>query len=295
MQQVIVTSETKTDRTAKRSIIAAMAMILILAMAGPRAANAAEESSIQSDARPFGLDIASPVYASGSDENATTFMEYYSETLVPWVSTNLPEYTNNYTTSLRIDPSLLTLATDSDVRIYFIGEGAGYDNTLGFTSTTGDRSLIFPEASVNPSYNNATDLTKAAANVNFPLVPGDFVDLGSFEAGAQLDFFLIANGANGGTTTYSTDATTSLDGLTHAISWAPADSPYLLIGFEDLLGGGDGDFNDLLFAVAIQPLTTAPEPSTMLLLTSFLLVVLYLRHSSRFSPHSNPEQYPRIN
>lgn len=119
--------------------------------------------------------------------------------------------------------------------------------------------------------------------------------LGSFEAGTQLDFFLIANGANGGTTTYSTDATTSPDGLTHAISWAPADSPYLLIGFEDLLGGGDGDFNDLLFAVAIQPLTTAPEPSTMLLLTSFLLVVLYLRHSSRFSPHSNPEQYPRIN
>ena len=48
------------------------------------------------------------------------------------------------------------------------------------------------------------------------------------------------------------------------------DSPYLLIGFEDLLNGGDRDFNDLLFAVDIgvqnvQALVPTPEPSLIVL------------------------------
>jgi hypothetical protein len=57
------------------------------------------------------------------------------------------------------------------------------------------------------------------------------------------------------------------------IAFAMEDSPYLLIGFEDLFGGGDRDFNDLLFAVDIgeqnvknlQALVATPEPSSIAL------------------------------
>jgi hypothetical protein len=47
-------------------------------------------------------------------------------------------------------------------------------------------------------------------------------------------------------------------------------TPYLLIGFEDLYGGGDRDYNDLMFVVDfgeenVEKLI-GPEPSTLVLL-----------------------------
>jgi hypothetical protein len=64
---------------------------------------------------------------------------------------------------------------------------------------------------------------------------------------------VIANGANGGKTSFSTQRSENLDGINHVVSFAYTvkDSPYLILGFEDLLGGGDRDFNDVLFAVVI--------------------------------------------
>ena len=278
----IITRTATPVRHARHIRLSGLIMAGVLTLSGARPAYA-EESRIQSGARPFGLNIVAPVYESGSDKSAASFMEYYSKTLVPWINANLPEYRNNYSSSIRLDPSQLSLSTASDVRVYFVGEGAGYNNTLGFTTnggkiTTGNPLLIFPNATTNPSYNNAPNLSNASPNKNFPWIPGDFVDLGTMAAGTQLDFFLIANGASGATDNiFSTDATVNRDGLKHTIAYAPNGSPYLLIGFEDLFGGGDKDYNDLLFAVAVAPLTSAPEPSTTLILGSFLLVVIYFK------------------
>jgi len=250
----------------------------------------AEESDIQSAARPFGLDIVAPVYEAGSDEAAVTFQTDYLPTLNDWIDQTLGETVSlDNISSYSLDPSQLTLTTASDVRVYFIGEGAGYKNTLGFYTdgsndiTTGDAQLIFPNVTSNVSYMNATDLSNASANINFPLVPGDFVDLGTMDAGTELDFFLIADGASGGTNVYSTDASLNPDGIDHVVAYAVEDSPYLLVGFEDLFGGGDQDYNDVLFAIDIgsvnvDALTTASEPSTVLLLGSFLLLAIYLKN-----------------
>lgn len=67
------------------------------------------------------------------------------------------------------------------------------------------------------------------------------------------------------------------DGINHVVSFAYAmkDSPYLILGFEDLYGGGDRDFNDLLFAVDIgainvAALTGTPEPGTWAIMGTFL-------------------------
>ncbi len=259
---------------------AVMACLLAVLDVAPAAA---ATDPIQSPARPFGLQIDSPVYQSGSDQQAVSFQQNALPTLDAWIKKNLPEYTAiKDFSSMTLDPSMLTVKTTQDVRVYFIGEGAGYQNTLGYnTSSTGIKSgnpeLIFPNASSSvSSYATASQIgsrTKAD-----PLIPGDYVDLGTMQAGTQLDFFMIANGASGGSNVFSTTTSANPDGIRHVVAYASKDSPYLLLGFEDMLGGGDRDYNDVLIAVkGLQmQLTTAPEPSTLLILGTFLLPVLYL-------------------
>ena len=194
--------------------------------------------------------------------------------------------------AILLDPTKLKFKTDADVRVYFVGEGAGYANTLGFTTDGSGRSdsdtakLIFPNASSSVSaFDPASNVRRTAAE---PLLPGDFVNLGKMRAGSALDFFLIADGANGGTTAFSTQRSANADGINHVVSFAYAmkDSPYLILGFEDLMGGGDRDFNDLLVAVDIgainvAALTAASEPRTWATLGTFACLGMLLVRKSK--------------
>ena len=64
---------------------------------------------------------------------------------------------------------------------------------------------------------------------------------------------LAVNGVDAGQTVFhSTDASLNADGLEHVLSGARADGQALQIGFEDLLGGGDRDFQDVLLAVSVE-------------------------------------------
>jgi hypothetical protein len=52
-------------------------------------------------------------------------------------------------------------------------------------------------------------------------------------------------------------------------------SPYLILGFEDMRGGGDRDYNDVIFAVDIgktnvKALSGGAEPCTTAILATFL-------------------------
>jgi len=236
---------------------------------------------IQSAARPFGLNIVAPVYQAGSTPLSTDFNNNTLAALNAWIKNNLPEKTEirNFS-SITLDPSMLTLKTNQDISVFFVGEGAGYLNTLGFNTSgvgvkTGNPQLIFPNASSNIS--SYIGNPSAPPSTSAPLMPGDFVNLGTIQAGTTLDFFLIANGAAGGTTVFSTTNSANPDGMRHVVAYTSKDSPYLLIGFEDLLGGGDKDYNDVLIAVRGISLTTAPEPSTLFILLSFLLPAIYLK------------------
>jgi len=223
-----------------------------------------KESPVQSAARPFKLDIAAPVQLAGSSASSAEFQKGILPGFEKLVNERLAESKAIEDLSAsRLDPSKLTLAYDSNVRVYFVGEGAGYRNSLGFSTTGGgidakDAALIFPDASSNNEKRNSDN----------PLLAGDFVDLGKFSAGSQLDFFLIANGVNGGRDVFTTQQSENRDGLVHAVSIAPEGSSFLLIGFEDLFKGGDRDYNDLVFAVEIGrenvanlASLAAPEPS----------------------------------
>lgn len=253
--------------------------------------NESTTSSVQSSARPFGLKIVDKVQVGGTDESSKQFQSEVLPRVTKLVNEKLGEQVKLDDSSLRLDPSKLKLKNSSDVRVYFVGEGAAYANTLGFTTDgTGSlksdtAKLIFPNASSTVSTYDPKSTVKRTEKE--PLLPGDFVDLGKMKEGSCLDFFLIADGANGGKYTYSTQKSANSDGINHVISFAYAvkDSPYLIIGFEDIYGGGDRDFNDLIFAVDIGhcnvgALTATPEPATYATMAAFLGlgVVLVRRH-----------------
>jgi hypothetical protein len=242
-------------------------------------------SPYQSVDRPFGLDIVGQVYQAASDADSVDFQNNYLPAIQQIVQNNLTEgvaLSSNTVSSLALDPTKLDLAFDSDLRVYFVGEGAGYHNTLGFNPSgvginEGNPELIFPDASY----------AAWGTSESFPVNVGDYVDLGEFSADSSLDFFLIANGANGGSHVYTTETEANPDSLQHVVSFAVEDSSYLFLGFEDLFNGGDKDYDDILFAVDIGTLNVAeliensalvPEPEEIIIMAifaAFLMMYLY--------------------
>lgn len=244
-------------------------------------------SEIQAKARPFGLNIVSPVKVGGSDSASAEFMKKELPAVTDLVNTRLSERVKVDDSAMLLDPSKLKLQTDSDVRVYFVGEGAGYRNTLGFNTSgsgvkSGNPELIFPDASSTVS---TYDPAKSAKRTDSaPLLPGDFADLGRIKGGSLLNFFLVADGANGGKTVFSTDKSANPDGINHVVSFAYAvpGSSYLMLAFEDLFGGGDRDFNDVVVAVEvgarnIAALTGTPEPALTLTMGALVAAAVWTK------------------
>jgi hypothetical protein len=175
-----------------------------------------------------------------------------------------------------IDPSQINFATGHNVRAYFVGEDAGYSNSLGFQTNDNSDSmqLLFPDAS--------SPLNGKRRREDTPVVAGDFVEMGEVSSGTHLDFFLIANGANNGTDTWWTDQGGNSDKFSHVVVYAQPDSPYILLGFEDLKNGGDKDYNEVLIAFDIgkenvQALIGGPEPTSWAILGTTAVTAAALR------------------
>jgi len=249
-------------------------------------------------AKPVQLRLAGPVQTAGSDKASTVFDNTVLPTINKLLNVKLSERNPVNDSTLLLDPAKLTLKTESDVRVYFVGEGAGYHNVLGITVGTSSISsenarLIFPDASSSAS---SYDPRAGGRSASLPLLPGDFVNLGEMNKGSKLDFFLIANGAQAGKVytkndsltlaksaqVFSTDRSVNKDGINHVVAFATPNSPYLVLAFEDMWGGGDRDFNDVIIAVdigarnvaALAGLTSTPEPPLLAILAAGVVVGL---------------------
>ena len=187
-----------------------------------------------------------------------------------------------------IDMSDVSLPNEHSVSVTFQGEGAGYQNSLGFYKIDADGNItdvefVWENASAQGS---GGDLEPGASTVDLDL-----------DAGESFGFFILGNGNNqnnysefgdghlefrdgdGGAGVDSSnpqlvfvrdDGTvievngnvyhtagmgdqTSLnaDGELHAVTGLNTVTGTLMIGFEDLFSGGDSDFNDLMISVDI--------------------------------------------
>jgi serralysin len=183
-----------------------------------------------------------------------------------------------------------TVAADYVAKITFQSESAGYRNTLGMyvineDGTMSDVRILFANASLRDS---GGDLIggkstvevelKAGQKIGYFVAPDAFSKSGGLltskgghfelrDSGNKIakvndaaDVSLVYIDEAGNPSTINTQAGTSLyflnrnqnaDGLDHARVSVDALSGTARIGFEDLLGGGDRDFDDVVFTVDV--------------------------------------------
>jgi hypothetical protein len=156
--------------------------------------------------------------------------------------------------ALRAEPIPLTgpftLIADGGLStIHFAASDAGFDNVL-FLSAPVEQGPFFP--------NHSTTV-------------GSSSSLGAFAAGTELVFRLHV--LTTGDDFFTGPASRNPDGAVHAQASLWAGTPSIpttgvLVGFEDLFGGGDSDFNDFQFVVGnvrLADTSPVPEPTTLLL------------------------------
>ncbi|MBO9999390.1 MAG: DUF4114 domain-containing protein [Cyanobacteria bacterium SID2] len=211
-----------------------------------------------------------------------------------------------------IDLSFFTLKYAHEAKVYFLGETAGgYRNQLDFRAWKGDtviqeQTKVFGDTSCSQSEQGSLDNFSAfcanpgsaisgSSEQDSPLNVGDFVSLGHFEAGTVLDLLLVADGRNGGITqtvdgqsvpaVYSVETDSNLDNKQHAMGYFYKD--LLIVGYEDLWGGGDGDYNDVVVAIDFGKANnrdianSVPEPSTIFGLSVIAGAAFLRRKSSK--------------
>jgi hypothetical protein len=149
------------------------------------------------------------------------------------------------------------VAADGDVVATFVGQTASLDNEL---------YLYTPSGPYSSSYIFHNHIS----------TPGDSVNLGFFTAGTHLIFELrVFAGSSPYATFYSGSGALNPDSIPHAVvdtAYAPG---VTLVGFEDLLQGGDGDYDDTVFTFTnVEARTGVPDGGSTALLALLSLVAL---------------------
>ena len=153
--------------------------------------------------------------------------------------------------SRKLDSSQLKINFDKDVIVYFINEGAHYRNSLSIKSsgTTNLSGFVFDDVSclesgcVYPETHG--DYTLQPENV---LQLGDYVSVGTVQAGSRLDFQLKTRRFDDYSTFFQTIYTDNNLNSNNQGVIAYEYEGYLILAWED---AHDGDYNDLVFVIDI--------------------------------------------
>lgn len=133
--------------------------------------------------------------------------------------------------------------TDGEVVATFQGHSAGFTNQLFLDSPTNDLGLLF---------------------TNQTTTVGTQVNLGSFAAGTELVFRM--NVTDDGSNFFTGPASRNPDNITHAFVDDGLIPDETYVAFEDILGGGDLNFNDLTFSLTNTRIESiVPEPGALVL------------------------------
>ena len=144
-----------------------------------------------------------------------------------------------------VDAASFRVASDGPVMAYFVGASAAYENrmTANFDGPTADAPFISNRSSF-----------------------GDSFSYGSHAAGEQVIF--VNNVLDTGNWFYSLNEFND-DGFNHIFASQfslPDGTPAVFIGFEDIYGLGDRDFNDNMAIFTNVTMVPIPEPSTYAML-----------------------------
>ena len=147
----------------------------------------------------------------------------------------------------------IVVAADGHVIVTFVGSSASHESALRL------------ELGGVDFFNNKTT----------PV--GTTIDLGSFAAGTVLD--IVLHVITTGNFFHTGPAGGNPDGVAHAnLVFNYLGTPGLtFVGFEDIFGGGDFDYNDLEFTFSnLRTTTPVPEPETYALMLAGLGAIAWL-------------------
>ena len=129
----------------------------------------------------------------------------------------------------------LYVADTGNVTVSFLGSDAGYTDVLFFDPAGRNQQMFVGHST--------------------PI--GTSINLGTFTKGTELKFRMHVN--NTGNDFYTGPASANFDNVFHAKATLD-NNKSAIIGFEDLQGGGDRDYNDIEFR--ITNVSAVPEPTT---------------------------------
>ena len=156
------------------------------------------------------------------------------------------------------------VARDGFVMGFFAGQTAAYDSDLSVIAAG------YPDSGQHIG-NHTSDV-------------GDKTIFGWYKAGTELTFKLDVH--NTGDTFYS-DKSLNIDGIAHVEDFQFAFPsgrlssfiPMIFLGFEDLMGGGDMDFNDNMAMFSNVVMVPVPEPSSIAMLLAGLGLLGFTRNA----------------
>lgn len=155
--------------------------------------------------------------------------------------------------------SIIVTSTDNIIATY-LGNSANYSNDLYLIDPDTDESIFV--------FNNHSSTV------------GSTVDLGSFEVGTELIFYIYVNQT--GYKFYTGNASRNPDGYAHARvqeDWDDGDAStdsVTLVSFEDLYNGAF-NYNDLSFSFTNTTAAVVPVPGTLFLLGAGIISIAGIR------------------
>ncbi len=202
----------------------------------------------------FNSDDGTPLYLDTRDEISSETLQIINDALpegYPVPDFNPHYISSGYDTEIKINET-------TDVWVTFVGEGAGYKNTLGF--------YTYDINNPTPSVPAPEDITIIFPNVSAVdsgggLRIGDKVNIGSFSPNTGIGWVLLANAWSDGCIgtgnwqlhsnhNYNPESNQSLK--YHNVLLADRENERIILGFEDIrrdYSSCDHDFNDALFYI----------------------------------------------
>lgn len=152
-----------------------------------------------------------------------------------------------------------------DVTVEVQGSTAGYLSELRLYYSATSYFIAYNAPNGNPV---GTTVTLGDALLDSFIDVGDELVFGIYVTNTG-DVFKMGPGSR------------NADGLMHAAVDSTARAGWLRVGFEDLLGGGDRDYDDNVFDFRGGLRTTVPEPSSLALIGVALLAAGLARRKAR--------------